>query len=186
MDTVTINDGGKIEGQHDSHRESVFLADGNGGFTLATATSLPDSDNLGYDDNRIGYLDFDNDGDADVLVGSLSGPDRILVNDGKGHFAVATQVFSGPETKGTLDLALADLDGDHKLDAVMSQGEFAGFEKEHIFFADQLAADTAAPRFGGAKMNGQTVMARWDDALSPNKPFQWSRVAWCPVPARPR
>ena len=28
---------------------------------------------------------YDSDGDADFVIGSLSGPDRLLVNDGKGH-----------------------------------------------------------------------------------------------------
>ncbi len=103
VDTVTINDGGQIEGQRGSHKENVFFGDGKGGFKAVTAEALPDSENLGYDDNRVVYLDYDSDGDADVVIGSLSGPDRLLINDGAGHFKVATEVVEGPETRGTLD-----------------------------------------------------------------------------------
>ena len=79
--------------------------------------------NVGEDDNVVAFLDFDSDGDADFLIGSLSGPDRLLVNDGKGRLSVALDVFDGPPTPGTLGLALADLDGDHRLDVVQAQGE---------------------------------------------------------------
>ncbi|MBI1356387.1 MAG: hypothetical protein GC160_18755 [Acidobacteria bacterium] len=177
VDTGTINDGGKIEGQRGSHRENIFLNDGKGGFVYATPTSLPDTDNLGYDDNRVVYLDFDNDGDADILLGSLSGPDRLLINDGKAVFTVAPDVLTGPETKGTLDIALADLNGDHKLDIVMAQGEVKGHIAEKIFFGDKLAADTAAPKVQPLKNEGGVVRARVHDNKAPVRGFDFESVS---------
>jgi hypothetical protein len=35
-------------------------------------------------------LDYGSDGDADVLVASLSGPDRVLMNNGTGHLQLHT------------------------------------------------------------------------------------------------
>ena len=177
VDSVTINDGGAIEGKRGMHRENVFLNDGRGGFVHATPTSLPDSENLGYDDNRVVYLDYDNDGDADVLLGSLSGPDRLLINDGKGVFTVATEVFIGPETKGTLDIALADLNGDRRLDIVMAQGEVKDHTAEKIFFGtDRLAADTAAPRIQPLTYAGGVVRARVHDNKAPMRSFDLKLV----------
>ncbi len=176
VDTFTINDGGIIEGTKNSRRESVFLGDGKGGFLLATETSLPASENLGFDDNRVAYLDFDSDGDADVIIGSLSGPDRLLINDGMGHFKVATEVFDGPETRGTLGLALADLDGDLRQDVVMVQGEVKGFVSEQVYFGKGLAPDTAAPKITLVKAVGGFVRARITDNKSPEKPFDFKNI----------
>ena len=176
VDTFTINDGGVIEGTRGSRRESVFLGDGRGGFILATETSLPDSENLGFDDNRVVYLDFDSDGDADVIIGSLSGPDRLLINDGMGHFKVATDVFDGPPTRGTLGLALADLDGDLRQDVVMVQGEVKNFISEQVYSGKGLAPDTAAPKIPIVKTENGFVRARVTDNKSPEKPFDFQNV----------
>lgn len=176
VDSVTINDGGKIEGKRGSHRENVFLSDGKGGFVHATPTSLPDTDNLGFDDNRILYLDYDSDGDADVFVGSLSGPDRLLINDGQGVFTVAPDVVTGPETKGTLCAAFADLNGDHKLDLVMAQGEVKGHEAEMVFFGDKIAADSAAPKVQILSSADGVVRARIHDNKAPARTFDFSSV----------
>lgn len=176
VDSVTINDGGKIEGTRGSHRENVFLNDGKGGFVHATPTSLPDTDNLGFDDNRVLYLDYDSDGDADVFLGSLSGPDRLLINDGKAVFTVAPDVMVGPETKGTLCAAFADLNGDHKLDLVMAQGEVKGHVAEMVFFGDQLAADTAAPKIQILASTDGVVRARVHDNKAPVRAFDFSSI----------
>ena len=91
------------------------------------------------------FLDFDADGDADIVVGSLSGPDRLLINDGKGRLTVALDVFDGEPTPGTLGLALADLDGDHRMDVVQGQGEHKTAIDERVFSGRGLKPDTAAP-----------------------------------------
>jgi hypothetical protein len=178
VDTATINDGGEVEGEKGSHRENIFLNDGKGGFVHSTPTSLPDAENLGFDDNRVVYLDYDSDGDADVLLGSLSGPDRLLVNDGSGVFKAATSVVEGPETKGTLCLALADLNGDGRLDIVMAQGEVEGFEDEKVFFGKNLPVDTAGPviTLVGATVDG-LVRARVHDNKAPTRPYDFKQVA---------
>ena len=137
LDTFTINDGGQIGDERGMHKESVFFGTPEGGFRVATAEALPDSENLGYDDNRIVAFDYDSDGDVDILIGSLSGPDRLAINDGSGRFKVATEVIDGPETKGTLCLQAADLNGDDRLDLVMAQGEVEGHEAEKVFFGTE-------------------------------------------------
>ena len=51
------------------------------------------------------------DGDADLLVGSLDGPDRLLVNDGSGALTMHSDVFFALSSGGTLGMAVADLNG---------------------------------------------------------------------------
>ena len=177
VDTATINDGGEIEGQRGSHRENIFLNDGKGGFLHSTPTSLPGSENLGYDDNRVVYLDYDSDGDADILLGSLSGPDRLLVNDGAAVFKAATDVVEGPETKGTLCIALADLNRDGRLDIVMAQGEVDGFEDEKVFFGKNLPVDTVGPVITLVGSASGAVRARVHDNKAPLRPFDLKEVA---------
>jgi hypothetical protein len=101
LDVVTINDG-KGEQRFAEH---VFRGDGKGGFVDVTADWWPVADNPRCDDNMVAFLDYDNDGDADFLIGSLDGPDRLLVNDGKGHLRAGAPVITGDPTRGTLGIA---------------------------------------------------------------------------------
>ena len=82
LDLVTINDGEIVGENSSSRREHVFRNDGKGRFRDATDAWWPPAHNVGEDDNMVAFLDFDSDGDADFVVGSLSGPDRLLINDG--------------------------------------------------------------------------------------------------------
>jgi hypothetical protein len=123
LDLVTLNDGEIVAENSSSRREHVFRNDGKGRFRDATQAWWPDAANVGEDDNMAAFLDVDSDGDADFVIGSLSGPDRLLVNDGKGRLQVRLDVFDGAPTPGTLGLALADLDGDRRMDVVQGQGE---------------------------------------------------------------
>ena len=95
LDLVTINDGEIVGENSSSRREHVFRNDGKGRFRDATEAWWPAAHNIGEDDNMVAFLDYDSDGDADFVVGSLSGPDRLLVNDGRGRLTLLPDVFDG-------------------------------------------------------------------------------------------
>jgi hypothetical protein len=185
MDLVTINDGEQIspDDQFD-RREHLFLADGQGGYRDGTAEVWPDSENVGADDNAVVVLDFDSDGDPDFLIGSLSGTDRLLVNDG-GRLSVNEEVFAGEPTPGTLGIAVADLNGDRRLDVVQSQGELA--EDERVYFGTGIAPDTAGPRIDliespAPASGGVTIRARVHDNKTPVADHDFTEVVLCRGP----
>ncbi len=128
----------------------------------------------------VAFLDYDSDGDADFIVGSLSGPDRLLINDGHGHLSVALDVFDGDPTPGTLGIALADLDGDGRMDVVQAQGENPKAIDERVFSGRGLKPDTAAPSVtmvGTREVAGRTVIhARVHDRKSPSLSIEWKSV----------
>jgi len=159
----------------------IYLNDSKGRFRDATAAWWPEAANVGEDDNMAAFLDVDSDGDADFVVGSLSGPDRLLVNDGKGRLQVRLDVFDGAPTPGTLGLALADLDADGRMDVVQGQGEHPKAIDERVFLGRGLAPDKAPPSITmvGARDAGagrRIVVARVHDRKSPSLPFEWKRV----------
>jgi hypothetical protein len=84
------------------------------------------------------FLDFDSDGDPDLLIGSLDDdlglPDRLLLNDGTGKLKLVNHtqhILSN--TPGTLYIAVADLNGDCRLDVVQAQGEEPGSFREKVY-----------------------------------------------------
>lgn len=173
LDLVTINDG---DARALGAAEHVFRNDGTGRFTDVTDDWWPEESNPGYDDNVVVGLDVESDGDADFLVGSLDGPDRLLVNDGTGRLALADQVFDSEPSRGPLGMAAADLNGDGLLDVVESQGEAPGFESERVYVGtDVLAPDTANPvvRVG---RDGPRVVARVHDNRTPYAAADWRSV----------
>ena len=181
LDLVTQNDGEIVKEQGSNRREHVFRNNGKGGFRDATPTWWPNEANIGEDDNVVVFLDFDSDGDADFLIGSLSGPDRLLMNDGKGNLTLARDVFEGPPTPGTLGLALADLDGDQRLDVVQAQGENPKAVDERVFFGTGLKPDTAPPSVtmvgkADAPEGRFLVRARVHDRKSPVLSTEFKRV----------
>ncbi|HUS66704.1 MAG TPA: VCBS repeat-containing protein, partial [Kofleriaceae bacterium] len=182
LDLVTINDGEQASDDEFDRREHVFMNDGTGRFAVGGQDVWPDAENAGADDNAVVVLDVDSDGDPDFVIASLSGDDRLMVNDG-GTLREDATVFGGDPTPGTLGIAVADLDGDHKLDVVQSQGEVA--EDERVYHGTGIAVDSAAPRVdlveqpdlgGGAAV---TVRARVHDAKTPVAAFDFEEVVLC-------
>lgn len=194
LDLVTINDGDNVTGE--GGREHVFRNDGTGRFTDATDDWWPDEANLSADDAVIVFLDADADGDADFLIASLNGPDRLLINDGTGHLTLESAAFDAGVTGGTLDMAVADLNGDGRLDVVEAQGEVAGAFDEHIYLATEtmpldhvppvVSTDLAANASGSttvrARVHSHTrylpgefvaLTVTWDGNGNPAVPLQW-------------
>ncbi len=178
LDLVTVNDGAIVDGESVSRREHVFVNDGKGSFRDRTPELWPDSENVGEDDNAVAFLDADSDGDPDFLVGSLTGPDRLLTNDGKGRFTAATGVFDGEETPGTLAIAIADLDGDGRLDVVQGQGEHPKAVAEKVYLGVGLPQDTTPPVIAIVSEGGSPpeIRARVHDLKTPNRPEDWREV----------
>jgi hypothetical protein len=157
LDVVTINDG--PEG-----REHLLRGDGSGGFTDATSDLWPNDSNIPGDDNVVVFLDAESDGDADFVIGALDVPDRLLINDGTGKLQLVRGVFTGSATSGTLGMAMADLDGDDRVDVVQAQGEAAFFDTVHRGVA--IPPDTAAPSFPLIRPAAGVVVARVTDRTS--------------------
>jgi hypothetical protein len=175
LDVVTIND-------NFGFQEHIFLNDRKGGFRDKTDRLWPISQNPSKDDNMDAFLDFDSDGDADLLIGALEDPDRLLINDGTGKLKLVnhTQPILG-HTRGTLGIAVADLNGDRKMDVVQAQGEGAWPEK--VFLGKNIPVDTTPPVItevekvsaSGADRPIQ-IRARGHDNKSPTKPHDWRSV----------
>jgi hypothetical protein len=176
IDLITVNDGPILEGKRFHRREHILVNDGEGSFVDRTPELWPASENLGEDDNMVVFLDFDSDGDADFLLGSLTGADRLHVNDGTGHFTVKTEVFGGEPTPGTLAIAVADLNGDGKLDVVQAQGEHETAVEEKVFYGTGLAPDTAPPVIDLVAHDSGIVRARVHDRKTPVMPHDFREI----------
>ena len=174
LDLVTINDGAQGPNGLGEH---VFRNDGAGSYVDVTDQWWPTDQNSGWDDNVVVALDVESDGDADFLVGSLDGPDRLLLNDGTGALTVDDGVFDAAPSHGTLGLAVADLNGDGRPDVVEGQGEVPGHETERIYLATDAIPPDSAPPLVSVAVAGKTVLARVHDNRTPNSPHDWQSVS---------
>jgi len=118
LDLVTANDyDGTI---------SVFLGNGDG--TFQSQVVYP----IGTSDDWVSIADVNQDGKPDLVVACYSscpsgsgGGFSVLLNNGSGAFA--TPVFYGGLSKGVNGIAIADVNGDGKLDvATASDGTWSG------------------------------------------------------------
>lgn len=170
LDLITINDG-------PSFTEHVFVNRGDGTFADETSTRLTGTANpANADDNTMVWLDYDNDGDSDVLIGRL-GADRLLLNDA-GKFTLAPNAATPNDTNATLGLAIADLDGDGRLDLVQGQGEIQQSLADKVQLAGaEQALDTQPPTI--VMQNepvGNKVRARIHDRIAPSRPHDFKKV----------
>ena len=126
--------------------EQLLINDGKGAFTDETAARI--TGNVAFaDDNGLACIDVDGDGDFDLAISSLSDVERVLINDGTGHFMPSASPAFTAISDSTLGFDFGDLDGDGRLDAVTGQGESGSFI-DRVYLGTALApVDTRAPGF---------------------------------------
>ncbi|RME20312.1 MAG: CRTAC1 family protein [Deltaproteobacteria bacterium] len=83
------------------------------------------------------FEDVDGDGDVDLLVTAMGGPNALYVNDGTGRFTEATAEAGLSLWAGSTSLALADVDGDGDLDLYVAN-------YKRIALRDSLPPDVIA------------------------------------------
>jgi hypothetical protein len=169
LDLITINDGPNVT-------EHVFVNNGMGMFADETSTRLTGTANpAGADDNTMVWLDVDNDGDSDVLIGTL-GTDRLLLNDGTGKFTLSTGATPN-DTNATLGLGIADFDEDGRLDLLQGQGEIQNSLADKVQLGGAMVAfDTQPPQIVVAPVEGNFVRARIHDFVAPAHPHDLKKV----------
>jgi hypothetical protein len=120
------------------------------GAAAINAIAAPNS----HDENDFAFLDADDDGDLDVLVATLRSwqfappsSEKLWINAGSfgdGFLTEAPGAFEyDPDFDGTLDLAVADFNGDGRYDLISVQGEYTPFVNK--FHLNTGAVDTRAP-----------------------------------------
>jgi hypothetical protein len=166
LDLATINDG-------PNGTDLLFINKGDGTFTDETSSRITGTANPGTDDNAVVFLDADNDGDADMVVASLSGRDRLLLNDGSGHFTLSADQATPDDTPGSLGIAAGDLDGDGRIDLVQAQGE-VDFPDKVQLASTAVGVDTQKPVVRVAA--GPVLHARVHDHQSPSHLHDWKSV----------
>jgi hypothetical protein len=174
------------------HTEQLLINDGHGHFTDETAQRV--SGNPSADDNKVQCVDIDGDGDMDAVIASLSDNERILINDGTGHFTLMPGTFP-TVSDSTLGLDVGDVNGDHLLDVITAQGESGPFlNRLYLGVAPQLP-DTRPPAFRAVEKladgtpAGQHAVrfAVTDSAttdVGPRLQQAYLEVQGAPVPAR--
>ena len=71
-------------------------------------------------------IDFDNDGDIDILAGNRTGPMNVLENNGAGSFTLIDPVSIGLTISAGDGITAADVNNDGLIDLMLDQHLFIG------------------------------------------------------------
>ena len=125
---------------HPTSLNGELLLRNNGTGTYVALPVLPSST---VDDNDSKFIDYDNDGDNDVIIASLGSTERVYSNNGTGTYALVGGVITAV-ADSSLDIKTADFNGDGRLDLVTAQGESGSFVNR-IYMNVTGPADSRVP-----------------------------------------
>ncbi len=91
-------------------------------------------------------VDIDGDGDLDLFVTSLGGPNGLFLNDGHGHFTETTDAAGLASHRGSTTATLADVDGDGTLDLYVAN--YKARDAQDIFPPQERYFDQVVRRVG--------------------------------------
>lgn len=100
---------------HEQSALTVLIGDGRGGFAEANGSPF----NFGVSLYQLVIADVDRDATMDIIA-TTGDSLRVLLGDGRGTFKPAASIPVGP---GAWRMAVADLNGDGKVDVVTSNSE---------------------------------------------------------------
>jgi len=150
--TAYAYDAGDIDGDGDldllgtnagTSNQELLARNANGLGTSWTNISTSISPNPTSDDNDSKFFDIDNDGDFDLVIATLGSTKRIYRNtNGQGAFTQVTNAITS-STDSSLDVKVADFDGDGDYDIVTGQGESGAFQNR--IYINSGPSDTIAP-----------------------------------------
>lgn len=117
-DILVGNSGISGEKGEDGGRNFLWLNDPRrpGWFVDATDTHLPAIKNKAQ---GVALADLDGDGDLDMVVATEAPPTRLLVNDGKGRFAEASDRLDQVPPLETREVHIFDANGDRQPDILL-------------------------------------------------------------------
>lgn len=99
-------------------QDRLLINDGSGRFSDETAARIPAETDITL---VARFADLDGDGDLDIVRGD-AGPLSVWINDGRGVFTdVTDQVLPAPVMGVNIAVALADFDGDGRIDIYVGQ-----------------------------------------------------------------
>lgn len=140
-----------------ANADLLLRNNGTGAFTDITPTNY--TPNPTVDDNDSKFFDYDNDGDLDLIVATLASgtsTERIYNNNGAGVFTQVSGLISSVSNDFSLDVKVADLNGDGRLDIVTAQGE-NGSMINRIYINMTGPVDNRPPRIIATEQLANTV-----------------------------
>ena len=98
-------------------------------------------------------LDYDNDGDIDVIAGNGSGPLNVLRNDGTGVFSPINPETIGLTMRAGNGITAADVNNDGLIDLLLDQHLFVGTGNGEFTFATSFETSTSQYMGGFADLD---------------------------------
>ncbi len=156
-------------GNRDEEQNRLYLNEGTGTFVDATGSHFVVS---GGNTQGVLLVDVDNDLDLDAIVVNLGQQDRIMLNDGQGHYT--DQTFGRipmDQTGRTTGINFADIDQDGDFDLLTSWEDGA---RQRILLnlgvGSGIFEDRTSPRLDDVWVFGprEVIVGDWDDDSFPD------------------